>query len=40
MLEVGTDDPRDQAEYSDIDLRATPEGYVHRDGAPYPRREG
>ncbi|MCY0987207.1 hypothetical protein OV203_08740 [Nannocystis sp. ILAH1] len=40
MLEVGTDDPRDQAEYPDIDLRATPEGYVHRDGAPYPRREG
>lgn len=40
VMEVGTDDPRDEAEYPDIDLRATAEGYVHRDGAPYPSRQG
>jgi uncharacterized cupin superfamily protein len=40
VLEVGTDDPQDHAEYPDIDLRATPDGYVRRDGAPYPKREG
>jgi uncharacterized cupin superfamily protein len=38
VLEVGTDDPRDEAEYPDIDMRATPEGFVHRDGTPYPPR--
>lgn len=37
VLEVGTDDPRDVAEYPDIDLRMTPAGFVHRDGTPYPR---
>lgn len=36
VLEVGTDDPRDAAEYPDIDLRYAPGGYVHRDGTPYP----
>lgn len=36
VLEVGTHDPRDAAEYPDIDLRYTPDGYVHRDGTPYP----
>jgi len=25
-------------EYSDIDMRFTPEGYVHKDGTPYPTR--
>jgi uncharacterized cupin superfamily protein len=39
VLEVGTDDPRDQAEYPDIDMRATPGGYVHRDGTPYPAKD-
>jgi uncharacterized cupin superfamily protein len=40
VLEVGTDDPRDEAEYPDIDLRATPDGYTKRDGTPYPKRAG
>ncbi|MCY0993358.1 cupin domain-containing protein [Nannocystis sp. ILAH1] len=39
VLEVGTDDKRDVAEYPDVDLRATPDGYVHRDGTPYPPRK-
>ena len=38
VLEVGTDDRQDVAEYPDVDLRATPDGYVHRDGTPYPPR--
>ena len=37
FLVVGGRDDRDGAEYPDIDLRALPEGYVHKDGAPYPR---
>lgn len=40
VLEVGTDDPQDEAEYPDIDLRATAAGYLHRDGTPYPTRDG
>jgi uncharacterized cupin superfamily protein len=36
VLEVGTDDPQDRAEYPDIDMRMTPEGFVHKDGTPYP----
>lgn len=36
VLEVGSDDPEDTAEYPDIDMRATPAGFVHKDGAPYP----
>lgn len=39
VLEVGSDDKQDVAEYPDVDLRATPDGYVHRDGTPYPRRK-
>ncbi|MCY1005739.1 cupin domain-containing protein [Nannocystis pusilla] len=39
VLEVGTDDKQDVAEYPDVDLRATPDGYVHRDGTPYPPRK-
>ncbi|HYH99370.1 cupin domain-containing protein [Hyalangium sp.] len=37
ILEAGTDDPQDKAEYPDIDLRATPDGYEHKDGTPYPK---
>lgn len=37
LLEVGTDaEGVDRAEYPDIDLRHGLEGYVHRDGTPYP----
>jgi uncharacterized cupin superfamily protein len=36
VLEVGTSaDASDVTEYPDIDLRALPGGYVHRDGTPY-----
>lgn len=35
LLEVGSCFPDDIAEYSDIDMRALPEGYVHKDGTPY-----
>jgi uncharacterized cupin superfamily protein len=37
LLEVGTHDENEIAEYPDIDLRMTPSGYVHRDGTPYER---
>jgi uncharacterized cupin superfamily protein len=36
ILEVGTNDAAGVAEYPDIDLRAVPSGYVHKDGMPYP----
>jgi uncharacterized cupin superfamily protein len=37
LLEVGTNaEGVDGADYPDIDLRHRPEGYVHRDGTPYP----
>jgi uncharacterized cupin superfamily protein len=36
LLEVGTNSETDVCEYPDIDLRALPSGYVHRDGSPYP----
>lgn len=36
ILEIGTGTPADlHAEYPDIDLRATPAGYVHKDGRRY-----
>jgi uncharacterized cupin superfamily protein len=41
LLEVGTNNPGDAAEYPDIDLRAVASGYVHKDGRAYatgPRR--
>jgi uncharacterized cupin superfamily protein len=39
LLEIGTDaEGVDCAEYPDIDLRYRPEGYLHRDGTPYPRQ--
>lgn len=42
LLEVGTNTPEDCADYPDIDLKAQPGQYVHKDGRPYegaaPRR--
>jgi uncharacterized cupin superfamily protein len=36
LLEVGSCFPGgDTAEYSDIDMRVLPEGFVHKDGTPY-----
>ena len=36
ILEVGTRDPAEpHAEYPDIDLRVTAQGYVRKDGTPY-----
>lgn len=40
VLEVGTDDPSDETDYPDIDMRLTGGEFVHRDGTPYPKREG
>jgi uncharacterized cupin superfamily protein len=34
-LEVGTRSEEDVTEYPDIDMRALPSGFVHRNGAPY-----
>ncbi|MBL9005319.1 MAG: cupin domain-containing protein [Myxococcales bacterium] len=36
ILEVGSNDEEDVCEYPDIDLRAPPGGFVHKDGRPYP----
>jgi uncharacterized cupin superfamily protein len=35
LLEVGSSFPGDVAEYPDIDMRAEPDRYVHKDGTPY-----
>ena len=32
------DSERDYGEYPDIDLKFAPEGYLHKDGTPYPPR--
>jgi len=34
ILEVGTRGPEPHAEYPDIDLRVTAQGYVRKDGTP------
>ncbi len=36
VLEVGTRDPTDSGDYTDIDMRFTPEGFTRKDGTPYP----
>ncbi|MCY1057490.1 cupin domain-containing protein [Nannocystis sp. SCPEA4] len=36
VLEVGSDDPEDEADYPDIDMRIAGGVFVHRDGTPYP----
>jgi uncharacterized cupin superfamily protein len=38
VLEVGSDHAVDVVDYPDIDLRSVPDGFVHRDGTPYPDR--
>lgn len=39
VLEVGTSNESvDVTTYPDIDMLAKPDGYVHRDGTPYPKR--
>jgi uncharacterized cupin superfamily protein len=40
ILEVGSRNPNDEGEYSDIDMRFTrgDAGYVHKNGKPYPNR--
>jgi uncharacterized cupin superfamily protein len=35
VLEVGGRDPRDEAFYSDIDMRTDGDNYVRRDGTPF-----
>jgi uncharacterized cupin superfamily protein len=35
LLEIGSRFEDDTAEYPDIDMRAMPDGYVHKDGTPY-----
>jgi uncharacterized cupin superfamily protein len=35
ILEIGTSHAEDVGEYPDIDMRALPDGYVHKDGTPY-----
>lgn len=35
VLEVGTNDPEDETDYPDIDMRAVKSGFVHKDGTPY-----
>ena len=36
VLEIGSADMRgDEANYPDVDLRASASGYFHRDGTPY-----
>lgn len=30
------DSDRDHGEYPDIDLKFAPEGFLHKDGTPYP----
>lgn len=36
VLEIGTDHEEDVCDYPDLDMQATADGYVHRDGTPYP----
>jgi hypothetical protein len=36
VLEIGTAGPGEEhTEYPDIDMRATPRGYVRKGGTPY-----
>ncbi len=38
VLEIGNSDPRDRCTYSDIDMIADVDGYIHRDGTRYPAK--
>jgi uncharacterized cupin superfamily protein len=35
LLEVGSRKADDAGDYSDIDMRFTPDGYTHKDGSPF-----
>jgi uncharacterized cupin superfamily protein len=35
---VGSRKAEDAGEYSDIDMRFSPDGYARKDGTPYPRK--
>ncbi len=35
VLEIGSSFTDDETDYSDIDMKSAPEGYVHKDGTPY-----
>jgi hypothetical protein len=38
VLEIGSRIPGEYATYSDIDMKAEPDGgYVHKGGTPYPK---
>lgn len=41
VLEVGSRNPEDEVEYSDIDMRfrRADEGFTRKDGTPYPRKK-
>ena len=39
VLEVGSRKPEDTGEYSDIDMRFSPDGFARKDGTPYPRKD-
>lgn len=38
LVVSGGDKERDHGEYPDIDMKFTPDGYIHKDGAPYPAK--
>ncbi len=38
VLEIGNGEDADLCVYPDIDMLAGPEGFVHRDGSPYPQK--
>ena len=37
-LIMGTRDPQNTCHYPGLDLLATPQGYTHLDGTPYPKK--
>lgn len=38
VLEVGSRKAEDTGEYSDIDMRFSPDGFTRKDGTPYPKK--
>ena len=38
VLEVGSRKAEDAGEYSDIDMRFSPDGFARKDGTPYPSK--
>jgi uncharacterized cupin superfamily protein len=39
VLEIGNSDPQDRCTYPDIDMIADADGYIRKDGTPYPVRK-